>query len=291
MTSIEPRGIKLPESNRYNYHSHTQFCDGRATMDEMVAAAFDAGMEIWGFSPHSPINVESPCNMKKEDVEPYVMEADRLRNLYAGRMTVMTGMEVDFISADFGPHLDYFQNLPLDYRIGSVHFVPNQDGIPIDCDGRYERFARNLRQGYNNDLRYVVEKYYEQVLTMIERGGFEILGHFDKIAGNAAIADPDIENQEWYHALAEDVVRYAKDRNIIIEINTKSFLDKERFFPDIKLWSLLFNGVENKGSESKIESILNKSILVNSDAHFPEKVNLGREEAYSKIGSFHRILP
>ena len=75
MTSTAQRGIRLPESSQYNYHSHTQFCDGRASMDEMAAAAFEAKMEIWGFSPHSPINVASPCNMKKEDVDPYIMES------------------------------------------------------------------------------------------------------------------------------------------------------------------------------------------------------------------------
>ncbi|MDE6682061.1 MAG: histidinol-phosphatase [Muribaculaceae bacterium] len=269
----------LPSSELYNYHSHTQFCDGRASMEEMAVAAFDCGMEIWGFSPHSPIAVESKCNMTKEDVPRYFEEARKITDRYSGKMKVLTGMEIDFLSSDFGPHIDYFQNLPLDYRIGSVHFVPNQDGVPLDCDGRYERFATYLKDGYQGDLRYVVEKFYEQELMMIERGGFDILGHFDKIAANASLADPTIEEQGWYQALIDDVIRNTKDRGLFIEINTKSCFDKKRFFPSCSIWPRLID--KPKGETAA--SLLHKTVLINSDAHYPDKVNLGREEAIERF--------
>ncbi|MDE5869231.1 MAG: histidinol-phosphatase [Muribaculaceae bacterium] len=275
MKFTEQKVIDLPETEIYNYHSHTQYCDGRAPMVDMAAAALEEGMEIWGFSPHSPVTVESKCNMSREDVPLYIDEAARIKEKYTGRMKILTGMEIDFLSPDFGPHIDYFQNLPLDYMIGSVHFVPNQDGIPLDCDGRFERFSSYLKDGYDGDLRYVVEKYFEQVLIMIERGGFDILGHLDKIAGNATLADPSLEDQGWYNALVDDVIRNAKDKELIIEINTKSFLDKHRFFPSRRYWPLLID--RSKGETP--EALLHKNILFNSDTHYPEKVNLGRMEA------------
>lgn len=273
----------LPKTETYNYHSHTQFCDGRFPMTDMAAAAFDAGMEIWGFSPHSPIAAVSDCNMTKESVPEYLSNASAIRDEYDGRMVVLTGMEIDFLSPDFGPHIDYFQNLPLDYRIGSVHFVPTQDGQDIDCDGSFERFSRNLKNYYRNDLRYVVEKFYEQELTMIERGGFDILGHFDKIAANAALADPSIEEQGWYQALIDDVIRSAKYSGVYIEINTKSLFDKKRLFPTPSIWPRLID--RSKGETP--ESMLHKKILVNSDAHWTEKVNLGRPEAITLWKEMH----
>lgn len=265
----------LPSSDLYNYHSHTQFCDGRAPMEQMAVAAFDCGMQIWGFSPHSPVCVDSNCNMSAESVPQYLDEAQRLKDIYAGKMSVLTGMEIDFISKDFGPHIDYFHKIPLDYRIGSVHFVPNQDGIPIDCDGRYPRFASYLKDGFAGDLRYVVEKFFEQELIMIEQGGFDILGHFDKIAANASDADPTIESQGWYQALVADVIRNAKDSGLLIEINTKSIFDRGRFFPSKNLWSSLID----KSKGETVDSMLHSRILINSDAHYPDKVNLGRAEA------------
>jgi len=43
----------------YNFHTHTQFCDGRSTIREMVDAASDAGFQHLGFTPHSPLMVDS----------------------------------------------------------------------------------------------------------------------------------------------------------------------------------------------------------------------------------------
>ncbi len=120
-------------TDRYNLHSHTQFCDGHAPMETMARAASDCGMLHYGFSPHSPICVESGANMSHENVNAYLDEVNRLKSLPVELPQLYAAMEIDFISVDFGPHIDMFQRMPLDYRIGSVHFVPNQDGISVDC--------------------------------------------------------------------------------------------------------------------------------------------------------------
>lgn len=268
MTISELSGI-IRNTDRYNFHSHTEFCDGRAPMAVMAEAAAEKGFEVWGISPHSPICFDSPCNMSKEDMAAYLGKASRLKEEYEGEMKILTSLEIDYISRDFGPHIDYFQKLPLDYRLASVHFVPNQDGVWLDCDGRFERFARYLKEGYAGDLRYVVEKYFEQVIRMLELGGFEILGHFDKIAGNAAIADPQIEDNSWYEALVDNVISQAQSNGVIVEINTKSYPDKNRFFPAVRWWEkLLEAGVP---------------LAVNSDAHYPEKTDTGRAEAFAAL--------
>lgn len=253
----------------YNFHAHTQFCDGRDTISDIAGSAASSGMRYFAFTPHSPLNTPSPCNMDKEKMSVYISEMERVRDEYYDRMSILTSLEIDGMGAEFGPHIDYFQKLPLDFRLGSVHFVPNQDGVFLDCDGRFERFSRYLKDGYQNDLRYVVEKYFEQVLTMIERGGFELLGHFDKIAGNAAIAYPEIENEHWYEALVDDVVSHAKGAGLMVEINTKAFADKGRFFPDERWWKKLV--------DAKL------TLAIDSDAHYASKVTAGRNEAFSRL--------
>ncbi|MDE5751755.1 MAG: PHP domain-containing protein, partial [Duncaniella sp.] len=45
----------------YNFHSHTQFCDGREPMEAMAAAAVAEGLTHYGFTHHSPICVPSSC--------------------------------------------------------------------------------------------------------------------------------------------------------------------------------------------------------------------------------------
>ena len=261
----------IKATDRYNLHSHTQFCDGRFPMEEMAASAAECRMLYYGFSPHSPICCDSPCNMSRGDVPVYIDEAARLREVYSGRMEVLTSMEIDFISPDFGPHIDYFQKLPLDYRVGSVHFVPTREGVPVDCDGRYERFAGYLKEVFHGDLRYVVEKYFEQVLVMLERGGFEMLGHLDKIAGNASQADPEIESQGWYEALIDDVISHAVGSGVVVEINTKAYEEKKRFFPAERWWHKLISaGVP---------------LAINSDAHYRDRIGSGRSQALALLNS------
>lgn len=259
----------ISDTNLYNLHSHTQYCDGRATIGEIVKAAYYNGFKIWGVSPHSPICVDSPCNMTLGAVPEYIKEIENLKKDYDGKLTLLTGMEIDYLGKDFGPHIDYFQNLDLEFRIGSVHFVPTQEGMPVDCDGSAGRFAENLRKHYRSDLRYVVEKYFEQVLMMLESGGFEILGHFDKIIGNAIEADASLENKDWYESLIKDVIELAVSQGIIVEINTKAFVSRGRFYPSERWWPLIKN--------AKIP------IAVNSDCHHPDLTNLGREEAFKKL--------
>lgn len=263
----------LESTSDYNFHAHTQFCDGRDSMEDIAGASASAGLVVLGFTPHSPVPIDSPCNMDKGKAGKYYEESRRLRDLYAGRMDVLTSMEIDYLGDDWGPHVDWFQTQPLDYRLGSVHFVPNQDGILLDCDGRFERFARYLKEGYGGDLRYVVEKYFEHVLKMLERGGFDLLGHFDKIAGNASQADPEIENQGWYEALIDDVVSHAQSSGVVVEINTKAFENQGRFYPAERWWKKLL--------DARIP------IAIDSDAHYASKVIQSRQEAIERLNSLN----
>lgn len=259
----------INSTDRYNFHSHSEFCDGHAPASAIAGAAADAGFEVWGISPHSPICVESGCNMRREDMPAYLDTAKMLAEKFEKKMRILTALEIDYISRDWGPHTDYFRGLPLDYRIGSVHFVPTQEGRPLDCDGSAERFSRYLMLGYRNDLRYVVEKYFEQVLTMLELGGFEMLGHFDKIAGNACSVDPEIESRPWYVSLVEDVIRLARETGVVVEINTKALKNRRRFYPAENWWKKLIDaGVP---------------LAVNSDCHSPELCDSGRGEALSAL--------
>lgn len=271
MTTADLRNI-IEHTDAYCFHSHTQYCDGRAPMADMAQAALQAGMRHYGFSPHSPLAIPSPCNMLHTDVEPYLAEVKRLQEVHAERghdLHLYASMEIDRLNHDHAPHIDYYQRLPLDYRIGSVHFVESQDGEFIDCDGSYARFATNLRERFRGDLRYVVEKYFESVLRMLEEGGFDILGHADKIAANAAEADPELESYPWYEALIDDVVRLSEDSGVIVEVNTKAIYDRKRLFPARQWW--------RKFVDARIP------LVVNSDAHYTDKINLGREEALAEL--------
>lgn len=252
-----------------NYHSHTEFCDGRASMAEIAASAFDAGFTVWGISPHSPICCESGANMKEEDIVSYIDEAKRLKREYDGKMIVLTGMEIDYVSDSFGPQTEFYRSLPLDYRIGSVHFVRTRDGRPVDVDGPSERFLRYLETEYEGDIRYVAETYFAMELEMLDAGGFDIIGHLDKIGDNGSYAWAELEDQPWYAKLVESVIVKAVAKDVIIEINTKKFDTGNRFFPAERWWPLL----KKYGAK----------LVLSTDAHYPDKVAAGYSAALDRL--------
>lgn len=273
----------ISSTRAYNLHTHTQYCDGRADMARFVASAVEAGYEHLGFTPHSPIPIPSPCNMELNDVDRYIKEFYRLQDVYRGRINLYMSMEIDFLGEKWGASIDYFKELPLDYRLSSIHFIPTQDGELIDVDGSAKSFMEKMRVNFKDDIRYVVDTFYARTLEMIELGGFDMIGHFDKIGSNASRFKPGIEEEEWYQDHIESVVKTIKDKGLVAEINTKAWLppvgcDDEtcrtynpRLFP----------------SPRTIIRLIEEDVplAVNSDVHFTERITAGRVAAFGIIDS------
>lgn len=259
----------IRSTQKYNFHAHTQWCDGRSTLEQIAMAAADAGFEHFGFTPHSPIPIPSPCNMSEADLTAYRAEIERVGKLLEGQVKLYRGVEIDFLGEDWGPASELFANGDFDYTIGSVHFIPAQDGTLIDIDGRFEHFKERMEQHFHNDIRYVAETFYSQSHRMLELGGFDILGHLDKISQNASYFQPGIEEEGWYKRLVDDYIDHVAAVNPIVEINTKAREQHGRFFPHERYWRRLLDaGID---------------LCVNSDAHFADRVNASRAEAFATL--------
>jgi len=242
-------------------------------MEEMARAAVATGMQHYGFSPHSPILVPSPCNMSRDDVPAYLEEVKRIASVPELQgCKFYAAMEIDYLGDHWGPANDYFKSLPLDYSIGSVHFIPSQDGEYVDIDGKFENFARRMKDHFHDDIEYVVDTFYAQSRKMIEAGGFDILGHFDKIGQNASYYAPGIEDSRLYRDNVESLIGMIIDRQLVIELNTKAREQHGRFFPGERYLGDLIDG--------------NVTILVNSDAHHPERIDASRDEAFAILDRF-----
>ena len=233
-------------------------------MEEMINSARSYGFTTWGFTPHGPLCMESPCNMSAENVAPFLQEIKRLRTLYPD-IQILAGMEVDFIDEEHGPASPEVRKYGLDYVVGSVHFIPNQRGEYFDIDGSPERFKITLHDHFEDDLEYVGATYWRQIERMINAGGFDIIGHIDKIALNASYVDPTIEQTPLYEKLADNAIEKAIQSGKAIEINTKHFKKYGRFFPHPRYWRKIIDaGID---------------MPINSDAHYADKVEDGIREA------------
>ena len=102
------------------------------------------GFASYGISSHAPLPFPAVWTLDRGDVTAYLSEIERLKRSYAGRIELYAGMEIDYLDECDNPASDYFRQLPLDYRIGSVHLMHADDGGIVDIDTSPERFAEML---------------------------------------------------------------------------------------------------------------------------------------------------
>lgn len=249
------------------YHSHCTFCDGKAPAEEFVKAAIEAGFHSYGVSSHSPLPFDTRWSLSKGDVEAYLREMERLKKQYAGQIELYVGLEIDYLNDGWGPANDYFQRMPLDYRIGSVHLVTNgETGEMMDMDGSFDDFRENFRNVYHDDLKHLVRDYFRSSARMIELGGFDFVAHLDKISMNGSLVEPMLTEQAWYNELLREYLQLIAEKGVMVEVNTKAYTKKGLMFPNVKYFKWLKE--------------LNIPVMVNSDAHLPQLVNDNRELAF-----------
>lgn len=251
-----------------NYHSHTQFCDGKASIEEFIIKAIELGFSQWGVSPHSPLPMlkHAPWAIKQEEVQTYLNEVNRLKERYSDKIQILAGMEIDYLDESYNPSTEYFQNLPLDFRIGSVHLLKSPvtgEFIDIDCD--ITKFQKGVDYHFNGSLQRIVTAYYEAMTELVNKGGFDFLGHSDKISSNASTLSSKITQKDWYKSLVEDFLQLSAKKNVVMEINTKAYEVKGCFFPDAKYFGRM--------AELGIKTV------INSDTHRLEMLTTGLREA------------
>ena len=251
--------------NLTNYHSHCSFCDGRAPFEEFVKEAIRQGFYSYGVSSHAPLPFPTQWTMEWEQMEAYLDEFKNLRSKYADEIELYVGLEIDYLNEESNPSVARFTELPLDYRIGSVHLLYDAAGEVVDIDCSPAVFKERVDRHFNGDVLRVIRMYFDRLFRMVELGGFDILGHADKMHYNASYYHPGLLDEPWYEALMKDYFSLVASRGYLVEINTKAYDSLGTFYPNSRYWELM--------KEYQIK------VLVNSDAHYPERINAGRMEA------------
>ncbi|MEG0467235.1 MAG: histidinol-phosphatase [Mucinivorans sp.] len=253
-----------------NYHSHSLFCDGKASIEDFVRQAISLGFSAYGVSAHSPLPFDAPWVIAWDRVDEYIAQIRDLGVKYSSQIELLAGMEIDYLDETYNASTPYFQGLDLDYRIGSVHFVrSDRDGSFVDIDCPPSDFARAVDYHFAGSLERVVRAYYNAKFAMVEAGGFDFLGHADKISMNATSLSSHIMDKQWYRDLVDEFFVFCASRSIRLEINTKAWEIKGVFFPDERYFGRLAD--------------LGVAVVVNSDAHRTERISVGLAEATSRL--------
>ncbi len=256
-------------NNLTNYHSHCLYCDGRANMEDFIRFALSTGFTSYGISSHAPLPFSTPWTMEWDRMEDYLAEFHRMKEKYAGKIELVIGLEIDYLNEESHPALPCFCELPLDYRIGSVHMLQDARNEVVDIDAPADTFRKIVDRHFDGDLDRVIHLYYGNLLRMVELGGFDIVGHADKMHYNAACYRPGLLDEAWYDELVQGYFREIARKGYIVEVNTKSVLDLGTFYPNQRYFPLL------RGLGIRVQ--------VNSDAHYPERINKGRPQALAAL--------
>jgi histidinol-phosphatase (PHP family) len=256
-----------------NFHSHCTFCDGHGQPEDYVEAALARHFRAYGFSSHSPLPFETSWNMSACNMPGYILEINRLKEKYSGRTEIYLGLEIDYLDETYNASIPYFQSLPLDYRIGSLHFLPWRQPLTeenMTCiDGPFALFAAIVKERYGGDVRRITKHFFEVSMQMAETGGFDVVGHPDKIYMNGCLCPGFDLSADWYRKPFEDYVRLIAEKGYVMEVNTKNFLRKGQTYPSLNSLKLIHK--------------LRIPVMVNSDCHDPALVNDGRDEVLALL--------
>lgn len=155
-------------------HTHTIYCDGKNTPEEMVLSAIEKGLDEIGIATHSYFTneIDSSWCIKKEKVKEFQTEVNALKIKYRDKIRVLCGLEKDIFSDQSTDGFDYI--------IGSVHYFL-ADGKYYSIDLTPEYFDEVVKTVFNGDYYLATENYFELVAEVLEKTNADIIGHFDLV--------------------------------------------------------------------------------------------------------------
>ena len=151
-------------------HTHSIFCDGKDTLEEMVLSAIEKDFDSIGFSGHSFMDIYSDFSMGEEKAAAYKAEIARLQQVYGDKIKIYCGLEKD--------NYTKVSTEGYDYLIGSVHCVQYGDTL-LFVDWTADRTWDAIRGVFHGDGIAYAKTYFEAVADLPNHGSFDILGHFD----------------------------------------------------------------------------------------------------------------
>lgn len=265
-----------------NFHTHTNFCDGKSSAEQMIISAIEQNFDILGFSSHSAYPYKSSWHISPSKHHDYVKEIQRLKRQYKDKIEIYTGFEADYLPLVCTPDKSRFEEFNPDYIIGSVHYVVNLDepekkgftqeesDIPVNCFS-IDSFTEEVQQGINllfdGDGKKACQSYFALVREMVLSFNFDIIGHLDILRKRNATIKFFDENSQWYKDEIKATAKTIAQSGKIVEVN----------YGGIARGSLMdtYPSVDSL----KILKSFDVPITINSDAHNFNHIDTGYEAA------------
>lgn len=242
-----------------NYHTHSTFCDGKDTLEQMAITAIEKGFVALGFSGHGYTKRDSSFCMR--DTKGYLAEIHRLKCVYADKIQIYAGVEEDLICP--------VERDDFDYIIGSSHYI-NNNGKDYSIDGSPDSFQECVSL-FSGDPVAMAEAYYKTFCDYILTRKPDIIGHFDLVTKFDEKFGFILMNNSNYRKLALDYLDAALDSECIFEVNTGAIARGVRTTP-YPSEELLYRMKER-----------NAKLIISSDCHDRNKLDFYFKETVSLL--------
>ncbi|MCJ1479432.1 histidinolphosphatase [Lambiella insularis] len=281
----------------FSHHSHSgQFClHAIGDLEDMIKAAIRKKMDTLVLTEHVPRDQE--IDLYPEEVvagitirdlfktfDAYYAEARRLQAVYSSSISILVGMETDWIRPSSLQIIeDLLKRHPLDTLVGSVHHV---HGVPIDFDRDKYQQARRISGGTDEKL---FADYYDAQLEMLKAVKPPIVGHFDVIRlwSDAPNTSKKDHNQVWEKIRRN--LRFVSSYGGMLEINTAAIRKGMREpYPDGEICQVCRPRLCGDEVDTRKEFLkLKGRFVLSDDSHNISQVGFGYESIMAfteKIG-------
>ncbi len=251
---------------RYNYHTHTNFSDGKNSPEEVIQAAINLGFTSIGISDHAYTDFCTHWVTPRSRMDEYIEVLYQLKENYADKINVFVGIEQDAFS---DPVSEKFE-----YAIGSVHWVKKGEKY-IALDANRETLEHAIETYYDGDADALAEEYFALVASYAADPKISIVGHFDLITKFDEKGMPLFRPTPRYTAAWQAAARKLLDAGKIFEINTGAISRGHRTTPYPSEEILAFLGEHGA------------SAILGSDSHSADTLDcafLQAEELAKKYG-------
>ena len=203
-----------------NYHSHTTRCNhAKGTEEEFVRRAIDRGLNIFGFSDHTPQyfsgDYYSFMRMRPEQLEDYCATVRQLQKKYAGQLEIPLGVEAEYYPGTWKELLPRLRDAGIEYLIMGQHWVGNEQNEPYT--------------GHPTADENLLKRYCHQAMEGLDTGAFTYLAHPDLIN---FVGDRSI-----YRYYMSELCRYARQADIPLELNLLG-IRSGRHYPNVEFFAL-----------------------------------------------------
>lgn len=238
----------------YETHTHTPLCKHAVgSPTDYGARARARGLAGITVTCHNPLpdGIAPKIRMEEKEWPAYLELVAQAKRALAPDIDVRLGLEADYLPGLESYLEKQLQSANFDYVLGSIHWhMPEWQ----------HRFWTS------NSLRQLYSAYFEQLAVAAETGLFDCLAHPDLVK--------NVSPSRWSFASERDLIERALDRiaatGIAMELNTSGRLKSvAEFNPGKDMLALM-----------KARDI---PIVVGSDAHDPERVADGFEEAFAVL--------